>query len=234
MPPPLARGHVALSMCSPRSRAPFRDCEVAIEPLKSLMTDEAHEWLAALPEFLKPIAVAARKIAAAGAWIDHSSGAFLAGYRPDLGTHAYDVMIFPPLPPAALESYQQVNDFLLPRVLTDILAHLNGCYLRELKLYGAPPSMTRDPPLLDRNRRSPLDISTGRYWRYSYAPAPVQNVLFASRVVGDHGLIGYFISPAGQVIGRGNGSPTVEQQSGPWTNITEWLASMLDQPRSLN
>lgn len=218
----------------PRASTPSRKSEVTFESLNSLMADEACNWLAALPASLDPIARAARKIAAAGAWIHDSSGAFLAGHRPDLGTHSYDVIIFPPLPPAALESYQQVNDFALPEVLSGMLAQMNGCHLRALNIYGVPPSMTRDPPLLDRDGRSPLDISSGGYWRHSYAPAPAEYVLFASTPVGDDGLIGYFMNPAGQVIGRGNDSPTVEQQSGPWTNVTSWLVSMLDQCRGLN
>lgn len=192
-----------------------------------LSWEDAANQIALLPEFLSPIAAVAGDIAKVEAWLDEESGALLAGYRPDIGTHAYDIELFPPMKRALLGTYQQVNDFLMPGPIVELLTHLNGCNILDLSIYGAPTSMAQNPPLLDRSSRAPLDISSGRHWRFGYTQTHDNEVLFASRNVGENGQIGYFITPMGLVVGRGNESAEVEKQSGPWKNVTEWLASEL-------
>jgi hypothetical protein len=187
---------------------------------------EAISRIEHLPAFLGPVVDAFRAAVPKGAWLDNDSGTLLAGTRLDLGIiHTHEVFIFPPLSDSKLKNYQELHDFPLSNKIVEILRYLNGCQVRDLKIYGAPASMAEDPPLLNRSLLSPLDISSGRYWRSNYALADGKDQLFASKNVGDTGQIGYFIGPSGQVVGRGNGSHFVNDQSGPWPNIAEWLAS---------
>jgi hypothetical protein len=194
---------------------------------KTLLTpDEARRRIEILPESLSPIAEAARAAATGGAWIDDNSGALLAGYRLNKGKyHTYDVIIYPPLLRYRLDLYEKIHRFYMSENLIEILLYANGFCIMGLNIYGVPDSMAQDPPLLDRSRRAPIDISTGRLWRSNYAPANEDHFLFASKNVGNDGQMGYFISSTGQVVGRGNGSPEVAEQTGPWANVTDWLAS---------
>ncbi|MCW6536289.1 SMI1/KNR4 family protein [Sphingomonas lycopersici] len=197
-----------------------------------ITAEEATKRIECLPEFLRPIKEAAGAIASKSAWIEDHSGAILAGHYLDMGLiDAHDLVLFPPISREILRIYEKVNDFSLPDILIEFLAHLNGCNIFDLRIYGAPASMARNPPTIDRSRCTPLDISSGRHWRVGYALASEDDLLFASKNVGDDGQIGYFITPAGLVIGRGNGSPEVDERSGPWSNVTDWLASEIGQVR---
>jgi hypothetical protein len=136
-----------------------------------------------------------------------------------------DAAIYPPLLRYRLDLYEKIHRFYMSENLIEILLYANGFCIMGLNIYGVPDSMAQDPPLLDRSRRAPIDISTGRLWRSNYAPANEDHFLFASKNVGNDGQMGYFISSTGQVVGRGNGSPEVAEQTGPWANVTDWLAS---------
>jgi len=197
-----------------------------------ITAEEVTKRIECLPDFLRPVKEAAGAIASNGAWIEGYSGAILAGYYLDMGLiDAHELVLFPPISREHLDDYEKINDFSLPDILIEFFAHLNGCNILDLKIYGAPASMAQNPPMIDRSRCAPLDISSGRYWRAGYALANEDALLFASKNVGDNGQIGYFITPAGLVIGRGNGSPEVDERSGPWSNVTDWLASEIGQVR---
>lgn len=193
-----------------------------------LSAESLEERLNALPELFGPLKKAMLAAGASGAWIEgKGNGPLLAGPRPDLGTHAYDIVLFSPLPADALTAYQALHGFELSDAILQLLRHLNGCVLFGLKLYGVPPSMARNPPLLDRSGRAPLDIASGRFWRVGYAEAAPEDTLFASRNVGDSGQVGYFMSPEGRISGRGNRSPEAPVRCGPWTNLADWLIEEL-------
>jgi hypothetical protein len=196
-----------------------------------LNRDDVADQIARIPKFLGPIARVAGNIAETGAWLEKDSGAFLAGYRPDIGSHAYDIVIYPPQTRSLLDTYQQINGFPLPETVIEMLSYVNGCTILGLSIYGAPTSMAKNPPMLNRSLRVPLDISSGRHWRIGYVNPHKNEVLFASKNVGDDGQIGYFVNPIGLVVGRGNDSSEVDKHSGSWDNITDWLASELGQVR---
>lgn len=191
-----------------------------------LSTEQVEARVAQLPDTLRPIKDAVLSAAVSGAWIEGGTGGpFLAGPRPEIAPQAYDIVMFEPLSAQTLETYQQSNDFKLPEHLLEMLRHLNGCSLFQVNLYGIPASMAADPPLLDRSRRSPLDIASGRYWRLAYAEADPADVLIASRNVRDDGQVGYFMSPQGRISGRGNGSTDAPGECGPWESLAEWLSA---------
>lgn len=175
---------------------------------------------------MKPIADAVSAVAFSGAWED-DGGVFLAGHRSDIGTHVYDVVLFPPLLAVELEAYRRINRITFPESLSDILRSVNGCTLFKLNIFGVPRSMMENPARLDRSRRAPLDLATGRSWRSSYAKADPDDILFASRNVGWEGQIGYFMSATGRISGRGNGCREVLDETGPWERVGDWLTSEL-------
>lgn len=179
-----------------------------------------------LPASLQPIKDAVLALASSGVWAEGGAeGPLLAGHRPDVAPEAYDIVLFEPLTTEALDTYQELHDFRLPERVLDLLHHVNGCMLFEITLYGVPPSMAVDPPMLDRSRRSPLDIASGRHWRVRYGASDLADVLIGSRNVGDTGQVGYFMDQQGHIVGRGNGSPEAPAMCGPWANLTEWLSA---------
>lgn len=191
-----------------------------------LSPEEIEARISLLPVGLRPIREAVLALAEVGVWVEGGAGGpLLAGPRPDVAPQAYDIVLFEPLPAAGLELYQEMHDFGFPAGLLELLRHVNGCTLFDIKLYGVPPSMAANPPLLDRSRRAPLDIASGRHWRLGYGAADSADVLIASRNVGDTGQVGYFMAPQGHISGRGNGSPEAPAECGPWANLTEWLSA---------
>jgi len=191
-----------------------------------LSTEEVEARVARLPDTLRPIKDAILAVAVSGAWIEGGTGGpLLVGPRPDIAPQAYDIVVFEPLSAEALRSYQELHDFMLPGQLLELFRYLNGCSLFEVKLYGIPPSIAETPPLLDRARRSPLDIASGRYWRAGYGEIDPAHILIGSRNVGDSGQVGYFMGPHGHISGRGNGSMDAPKECGPWANIAEWLSA---------
>lgn len=191
-----------------------------------LTQEQIEERLSLLPPSLRPIREAVLAFADSGIWVEGGTGGpLLAGPRPDIAPQSYDVVLFEPLPDEMLENYQELHDFAFSESLLELLRHVNGCVLFEMNLYGVPPTMAVTPPLLDRSRRSPLDIASGRYWRASYTQPDLAETLIASRNVGDTGQVGYFMNPQGGISGRGNGSPEAPAKCGPWSNVTEWLSA---------
>tara|TARA_R110002124_G_scaffold20160_6_gene79545 strand:- start:2053 stop:2658 length:606 start_codon:yes stop_codon:yes gene_type:complete len=189
-------------------------------------TEQMGARISVLPESLRPIKDAVLALAAAGVWIEGGpEGPLLAGARPDIAPFAYDIVLFAPLSASKLEAYQTRHEFRLPKPLLEILSHVNGGVLFDIKLYGAPPSIATDSPSLDRSRRLPLNIASGRYWRSSYAGADTADVLIASRNVGDAGQVGYFMDGNGRIIGRGNGSSDAPNMCGPWAGVGDWLSA---------
>lgn len=193
----------------------------------SLVDVEAR--ISLMPASLQPIKASVLALANFGAWIEEGANdSLLAGHRPDIGSEAYDIVLFEPLPAGTLEEYQQLHDFTFPEGYFELLRYVNGGNLFEVKLYGVPFSMAMNPPMLDRSQRSPLDIASGRLWRLRYRESDPTDVLIGSRNVGN-GQVGYFISEEGHISGRGDGNPDAPNQCGPWANLTEWLSAELDQ-----
>ncbi len=49
------------------------------------------------------------------------------------------------------------------------LSQVNGLTLGSLRIFGVPPSMLREPPMLDRSARQPLDLAAAnRSWRLGF------------------------------------------------------------------
>ena len=100
---------------------------------------------------------------------------------------------------------------------------MNGGKILELSIYGIPPSMLGDIPMLDRSTGNPFDLATAnRSWRLEYEDAD-KDFLFGGRDIGWDEQVGYFLRRDGTVIARWNGK--YRDGSKPGTKIrAEWLS----------
>lgn len=160
------------------------------------------------------------ELARDGVWKDVGSSALLCGYRPDLGSKAFDITLFPPVPPGLIERFEKQTGRALPMSLRHLYLRANGCFLGRLNIYGIISSFGRE-------KRAPFDLAMGDVWRVSYASCDDEALLFASKNVSDSGQIGYFISPDGRVFGRGNGELHAPDDSGTWMSLAFWLQDQL-------
>ncbi|MGH9761435.1 MAG: hypothetical protein ACREDR_23375, partial [Blastocatellia bacterium] len=89
---------------------------------------------------------------------------------PNIAPKAYALRFFAPLSSDLIDSYQSIHNIRVSSYYLPILQKLNGAHAFELSLFGIPPSMASDPPLLDRSVAQPLDIGTANtVWKRGYA-----------------------------------------------------------------
>jgi len=127
--------------------------------------------LQCLDHELTPIRLVAERLAGADSVVD-ANGAALLSHRPKIGAKAYACVIFPGVTPEVMSRYEKLQHsmgnrrFEIPAVYRHVLLRLNGAWVFHLALYGLPPSMCQDPPLLDRSAHQPLDLGTANlHWR---------------------------------------------------------------------
>lgn len=151
---------------------------------------------------------------------DVDTGALLAAPNLEIGSSAFEAVLFPPIRHSEIDHFQGHWKRVIPMPLRHFFRHANGGFFGDLSIFGIPVR-------LDRSTRSPLDIGMGDAWRVSYAFCDEDAVFFASRNVSDSGQIGYFLLQDGRVIGRGNGQPEAPAQAGQWDSLGVWLAHQL-------
>lgn len=131
---------------------------------------------------LAPIRVAAKHLVAAGAELEEEDGVFLIFRRPKIAPRAFAFVLYPGVNGNMIARYVQgctSRRLNRPSRLLDeyrqVLRRLNGAALYQLDLFGIPPAMCADPPLLHRGARQPLDIATAEMnWSTPYKPGPSQ------------------------------------------------------------
>lgn len=89
--------------------------------------------------------------------------------RPILGTEAFAVTLYSGVDDQTIDRYQKIHSVEIPLHYKRILNVLNGASIFGLNLYGIPPSMAQNPPLLDRTTIQPLDLATANtHWRHGF------------------------------------------------------------------
>jgi len=102
---------------------------------------------------------------------------------------------------------------------------LNGAHLFNIALFGVPPSMAQNPPLLDRSALQPLDVCTANEnWRLEYRVAR-PNFYFASGSHSSTENVGYFLTPNNRVEAYLVG----EKKIGEWTGMDAFLTDELER-----
>jgi len=165
-------------------------------------------FLKSLNEELQPLQTNVHRwIEAEGFPNQRDPGSFDLLPRPRLGPEAFAIHLYPPFNKETIRRYEQLHDFVIPEPYKKVLMKLNGLHAFQFfSLYGLLPSMTENPPLMDRNRPGPLDLSTAnRLWIYEFS---LKEMLFhfGGGIDSDGEGIGYFLRPDEQILAyRKNG-----------------------------
>jgi len=178
--------------------------------------EDLQDALAALRPDFRFLADCIERAAEDGVWKDNEAGALLARPNPNAGPYAFRIILFPS---AGGVKEDQLVGYLsrpIPSSFRKFLSCSNGGHFGDLSIYGVIPNLTR-------SARAPLDIGMGEIWRSSYAPCDKDLVLFASRDVSPSGQIGYFVSDAGEVLGRGNEQLDAPSDAGIWESLDDWF-----------
>jgi hypothetical protein len=87
----------------------------------------------------------------------------------------------------------------IPEVYKRVLLRLNGATVFRMNLFGLPPTMCQDPPVLDRSTPQPLDLGAANsFWRNRYASRPLQ-FYFGSGQYSHEENTGYFLNEDGSI-----------------------------------
>jgi hypothetical protein len=112
-----------------------------------------------------------------------------------------------------------MRNLVLPESYRKVLRVLNGAWVYRLCLYGIPPSMCADSPLLNRSVRQPLDIGEANIsWFTRYKPAPNQ-LHFGSSPFSPDENIGYFLNSGGGIKALRVGGAVLNS----WGTMREFL-----------
>jgi hypothetical protein len=189
------------------------------------MLESLAALLSGLDGPLNPIRETAEKLLASEPEPQEEHGAILISRRPKIAPQAFACVLFPGLSDTMIDRYVQLwnahrslQPFRLPDAYRQVLRSLNGAWVFDLSLFGIPPSMCADPPLLNRGARQPLDISSAESWSRSYKPGPAQFHFGGSPYTWDENL-GYFLNEDGSVEARRKGGAVF----GCWKGMREFL-----------
>jgi hypothetical protein len=110
----------------------------------------------------------------------------------------------------------------IPTGYKAILSQVNGLYAFGLALYGIPPSMVKNPPLLDRSRLQCLDLGeANRSWKRAYRGQ--ERFCFGSRHYSYTENSSYFWDRRGEIIAALKTGEIV----GHWSDFKSFLTDEL-------
>ena len=96
-------------------------------------------------------------------------GSIVARHNPQRAPHHYAVELWPGLDSAQIEQYERAVSLRIPASYKSILSQIGGAHLGTLKMYGVPVSRQKEPRVLDRRRRQPLDLGLANVdWRREF------------------------------------------------------------------
>lgn len=148
---------------------------------------------------------------------------FALSHRPHVAPEGYALWLYPPLSEAALARYQQIHHLGISPTYLRLLRSLNGARAFELSLFGVPPSMAAEPPLLSRTGFSPLDLATANHhWRSEYS-VPEAWFHFGVGPYSHDENVGYFLDDAGNVFSSRRRGERVRA----WASFSEFLVEEL-------
>lgn len=189
---------------------------------RPLSDHQLAERLDSLGQELEPIRACVTALMPTAAFLEEPGDVLVVGPRPDRGPEAFAVELFPGTSSSTLERYESLHQMKIPVVLREFLARLNGCHVLELSIFGIPPSMAQDPPLLSREGRNPYDLGTAiRIWKHGYPHEVAEAVHFGSRDVAWDRRVGYFIRSDGGVSSWSK-SPEIGEVA-RWSSFADWL-----------
>jgi hypothetical protein len=155
-------------------------------------------FLNSLPNELQPI----REVAS-GLSIDtddEKDDTLCLSHRPRVAPQAHAIKLFKPLPEDKLVQYQDRHGITVPARYLSVLRAINGAHIFKFSLFGVPPSMVSDPPLLNRSGQTPYDVATANmHWIHEYA-VPKNCFHFGGGPYSDEENCGYFFASDGAIF----------------------------------
>ena len=144
------------------------------------------------------------------------------GHAPWVAPEAYAFRLFPVAKKAWFQRFREDTGRPIPSGYRDFLLGANGCSAYGLSLYGLPPSLQRDPPVLDRARPQPLDLgAANRHWAREYQGSGGA-FHFGGRAWSREENVGYFWAEGGLRSLRRGG-----EVAGEWPDLPALLAEEL-------
>jgi hypothetical protein len=191
-------------------------------------------FLQTIDDDLSPLRGVIERLASSDANVEPRTGALRFSHRPEIGTEAYACVLFPGVGLDVINRYEGVHRARLssyldiPPFYKNLLTRLNGAYLFNIALFGVPPSMAQNPPLLDRSALQPLDVCTANEnWRLEYRVAR-SNFYFASGPHSSTENVGYFLTPSNRVEAYLVG----EKKIGEWAGMDVFLTEEVERAES--
>lgn len=194
---------------------------------QTISQDGLKGWLAGYPKFMSPIADFIEAMGFDDMYIENES-ILVIGNEPEIAPFAYAIILFPALDKKQIHTYMRQHCPTCPPQFITMLENVNGAELDALRICGIPPSMLGDVPLLSRQIRNPLSISTfaQHSWK-QYPGATAADFMFAARNTGWKQQLGYFFKPDSSIVAY----PNVEgpYQIRKWESFEAWLLEELPE-----
>jgi hypothetical protein len=195
------------------------------------MHEEIRKLLSPLDNELAPLRQMAESLIDQDSLIDPTTGAALISRRTKIAPEAFACVIYPGMPHEAITRYEEIHSgdsgpsFTIPDAYKTILSRCNGAEIIEMNLYGLPPSMCNNPPLLSRSSRQPLDLATAnKDWRRAFQPDPTQ-FHFGGAYYSPEENLAYFLNPDGEVEALRKGKTRFNL----WPNFESFLSNELSR-----
>jgi hypothetical protein len=184
--------------------------------------------LDAYPDFLAPLKQAATR------YIKYPSamgkdGVMNIGHRPWVAELNYILMLYPGISRDALERYCRRFEIQVPEIYADFLREVNGAFCFGMSLCGVPPSMLRNPPLLDRTILQCHDLATAATLWISEYRLPAGFFHFGTRDFSDRESVGYFIEGNTRIVSVRKKKKVV----GEWHSFADFLLDELKASEKL-
>lgn len=151
-------------------------------------------------------------------------GSLKIGHTPWVAPYSFAITLYMPAKKVWFDKYKDRMSKSIPTMYQKFLLISNGCYYYDFNLFGLPPSLQQDPPLIDRKNLQVLDLdAANKYWINNFK-LDNEKFYFGGRAYNSEENIGYFINDNKiiQVI-RENGE-IIKQ----WTNFSEFLSEELN------
>ena len=198
------------------------------------MNPAIKRFLQTIGDDLSPLRCVIERLAASDANVEPLTGSLRLSHRPEIGTEAYACVLYPGVGFDVIDRYERVQRARLssyvdiPPFYKNLLTRMNGAYLFNMALFGVPPSMAQNPPLLDRSTLQPLDVcSANDTWRLDYRVAR-SNFYFASGSHSSTENVGYFLTPDNRVEAYLVG----EKKIGEWAGMDVFLTEEVERAES--
>jgi hypothetical protein len=199
------------------------------------MHEEIRKLLSPLDNELAPLRQMAESLIDQDSLIDPGTGAALVSRRTKIAPEAFACVIYPGMPHEVIARYEEIHSggpncsLTIPDAYKAILSRCNGAYVLKMNLYGLPPSMCNNPPLLSRSSRQPLDLATAnKNWHREFAPDPAQFHFGGASYSWEENMA-YFLNPDGEVEALRKGKLRVNL----WPNFESFLSDELSRLAAL-